>query len=306
VHPSLGGYATAVLEDAVADGSVARVAEDLGAVESLVTHNPSLAAALTDVVVPAPARQAVVEELVAGRIAPAALRLVVRTVHDERAPDLPVALHELAELAHLTASFRAEDVEAEQPRLGRIGARRRAAGYAAAVFESLPAVHDIEEVEDELFRFARIVESNPQLRDTLADPAITVAARRRLVGSLLEGKVHPATLRLARAVIHQRVRDVVQGLDFMVEQAAVARGWRLARVRAARPVDADVRAQLADQLRRLTGRPVELQVTVDPGLLGGVVVEVGDLRVDATAVHRLEQLQEHLLGPEGATRGAIH
>ena len=62
---------------------------------------------------------------------------------------------------------------------------------------------------------------------------------------------------------------------------------------------------LEEALRRLTGLPVELQVTVEPDLLGGVVVEVGDLLVDASAAHRLEQLQEHLLGPEGATRGAM-
>jgi len=94
-------------------------------------------------------------------------------------------------------------------------------------------------------------------------------------------------------------------LDWLVERAAEARGWRVARVHAAREIDAAERQGLDGALRRLTGVPVELQVTVEPELLGGVVVEIGDLLIDASVRHRLEQMHEHLLGAEGATRGVM-
>jgi F-type H+-transporting ATPase subunit delta len=195
-------------------------------------------------------------------------------------------------------------VEAEEPLYGRRATRRWAAGYAAAVFETLDAVADIEQVEDELFRFARIIEASPELRARLSDPGRSVADRQELVAVLLVGKSHPATLRLAQAALEGRVRDIVHMLDWLVERAAEARGWRVARVHAAREVDDEERAAIDAALGRLTGTQVELQVTVEPDLLGGVVIQVGDLLVDASARHRLEQLQEHLLGPEGATRGA--
>jgi F-type H+-transporting ATPase subunit delta len=80
----------------------------------------------------------------------------------------------------------------------------------------------------------------------------------------------------------------------------------VARVRSARDVDAGEREQLSGALQRLAGQPVELQVFVDESLMGGATVQIGDLLVDATIRHRLEQLQEHLLGAEGETRGADH
>jgi ATP synthase F1 delta subunit len=305
VHPSLRGYAAAVIESAAEAGTVDQVANELRQVEDLVAGNGALDAALTDAAVPTAARRAVVEDLLGPRILPETLRLVVRAIVAQRPDELMIGLHGLAEQSHLVAeAVPEEDIEAEEPVLGRMPARQWTAGYAAAVFESLASVAELEEVEDELFRFARIIESSPDLRATLSDPSRSASDRKALVAVLLVDKSHPATLRLAQAALEGRVRDIVHMLDWLVEQAAEARGWRVARVHAARDIDADERRGLDEALRRLTGTPVELQVTVEPELLGGVVVNVGDLLVDASARHRLEQLQEHLLGPEGATRGA--
>jgi F-type H+-transporting ATPase subunit delta len=120
-----------------------------------------------------------------------------------------------------------------------------------------------------------------------------------VVGDLLGDKVNPATIRLAAyAVKGGRARDIVGTLDALVAAAARARGWRVARVVSADEVADAQRRGLSEALARLTGSPVELQVTVDPNLLGGVVVQVGDLLVDGSARHRLDELEEHLLGFE--------
>ena len=76
----------------------------------------------------------------------------------------------------------------------------------------------------------------------------------------------------------------------------------MARVRSADDVVDAQRQDLRDALGRMTGAPVELQVTLDPVLLGGVVVQIGDLLVDGSARHRLDQLKEHLLTSEAAYR----
>ena len=99
-----------------------------------------------------------------------------------------------------------------------------------------------------------------------------------------------------------RARDIVATLDALVIDAARARGWRVARVHAADQVDDAQRRDLTEALARLAGNPVELQVTIDPELLGGVVVQVGDLLVDGSARHRLDELKEHLLVSEAAYR----
>ena len=83
-------------------------------------------------------------------------------------------------------------------------------------------------------------------------------------------------------------------LDCLVEQTAQARGWRIARVRAAAPIDDAQRHRAGRFAGTLAGVPVELQVEVDESLLSGAVIHIGDLQVDATARGRLDALREHL------------
>jgi F-type H+-transporting ATPase subunit delta len=117
-----------------------------------------------------------------------------------------------------------------------------------------------------------------------------------LVTDLLSGKVPVTTERLARyAVTGGRARDIVGTLDFLVELTAQARGWRIARVRAAAPIDDAQRTELSDSLGALAGQPVELQVEVDESLLGGALIQIGDLQVDATARGRIDALREHII-----------
>jgi len=181
--------------------------------------------------------------------------------------------------------------------LGRTAARHMIAGYAMAVFEMLPSASELDDIEDELFRFARVVEATTALRSALTTAAFPWLCAAGLSPiSTTAPTVPPCASSTKRCGPHS---DLVATLDWLVVQAAQARGWRVARWRTAREIDAGEREQLATALERLAGAPVELQVFVDESLLGGATVQVGDLLVDATIRHRLEQLQEHLLGAEG-------
>jgi F-type H+-transporting ATPase subunit delta len=304
MEASLRGYALAVLENAVADpasqggGDGDEVARDLRQVSDLIATTPPLSQVLTEGTVPVGARHAVVDDLLTTRIVPRALRIVARAITVEHADGLISVLGDLAEVAVHLIELGSQQFEAEEPLLGRIGSKKFASGYATAVFEDVASVADLEEVEDELFRFARTVLASDGLRNALADSSRPIGDRRTLISSLLDGRASPVTIRLARAAIHGRSRDPVGSLEWMAERAAEARGWRVARVSSARGLDETERADLERALRDLTGGPVELLVTDDPRLLGGAVVAIGNVLVDASAQHRLDQLQEQLLGPD--------
>ncbi len=155
---------------------------------------------------------------------------------------------------------------------------------------------DLEELEDELFRFARIVDATPELRRALVNRDLDVESRQALADQLLNGKVTPAALALIRYVVAVgRARDLVGTLDFLVELTAKARGWRIARVRAAEPVEPAQAQRLSDSMAALAGAPVELQVVIDPTLLSGAVIQIGDLQVDASARGKIDALREHLM-----------
>ncbi len=290
MNPALQGYAAAVLE-AAEPASLRGIADDLAAIERLALSNAPLRAALTDTSVPGRARRAVLLDLLEGKVAAVARRLAAFSCLVVKAPEVPTALGWLASRAWHAAAGRVM----EEPPLSLTQARHRVAGYATALHEDMSTA-ELESLEDDLFRFARIVASTPPLRAALTDRDLDVAARQRLVVGLLEGKAPATTLALIRYVVTGgRARDFVGTLDFLVEQTAAARGWRIAHVRAAAAIDDEQRAALSDSLSRLAGGPVELQVVIDEELLSGVRVRIGDLLVDATARGRLDSLREHLV-----------
>lgn len=296
MNPALEGYAAAVLADGY---GLQSVAEELLEVEHLVRDNPTLFTAMTDTSIPGPARRAVLDDLLTGRVDDRVRRTAAFAAGQVAAPEVPVALSWLANGARILS----EGDGVLEPSLGHLDARARVGGFAVAIFEELPTAA-LDEVEDELFRFARTVADTPSLRSALTDRELPVTVRQGVVDDLLGGKVLPATLRLVNfAVLAGRPRDLVGTLDFLVEETARARGWRVARVRAAQPVEGAERERLAQSLTHYTGLPVELQVTVDPTLLAGVVVEIGDLRLDASARNRLERLRERLVSPGWEDQG---
>jgi F-type H+-transporting ATPase subunit delta len=281
-------------------GALDRIATDLSAIDRLVATSPVLLSAITDTSVPALARRAILADLLDNKVVAPARRLAAFAAGAVAAPKVPIALEWLAERGR-RVSEGALDVATT---LSFRAARERVGGFAAAIFEDTPT-EELDEIEDELFRFTRIVQSTPSLRSALTNPELPQSIRGNVAAQLLEGKVRPATSTLVGYVLSAgRTRDVVGTLDWLVEQTARARGWRVARVRAASEVGAEQQERLSASLATLAGSPVELQVVVDPSLLSGAIVDVGDLRVDATARGRLNEMREQLV-PAGWEEGGF-
>ena len=168
--------------------------------------------------------------------------------------------------------------------------------YAQALLEIAQAEGHLDEVEDELFRFARIVEGNDELRDALADPGHpgrAGASDRR--GPARE----PGAARSRRAlvVVHRRRRPWPRPAR---DRRPVRRARRRrARARGRRGALGGRRSTTTQAhgsptaLGQATGKTVEVKVVVDPTVLGGLVATVGDTVIDGTVRHRLEQLKEH-------------
>jgi F-type H+-transporting ATPase subunit delta len=300
VNPTLQGYTAAVLESA-GSGALADLASGLNAVTQLVESNATLNSALTDTTVYGPARRAVMLDLLGGKVSEPARRLAAFATSVVRAPDVPAAL------AWVTTRARhaAEGQHYEEVPLSLMEARARVGGFATAVQED-SSTAELEGTEDDLFRFARIVDSTPALRSALVNRDLDASARQALVSQLLEGKVGAGSLALVRyAISGGRARDIVGTLNWLVEQTAKARGWRIARVRSAAPIEDAQQTTLSESLATLAGAPVELQVVIDERLLSGAVIQIGDLQVDASARGRIDALREHLM-PGGWEDSGFH
>ena len=168
-------------------------------------------------------------------------------------------------------------------------------GYAQAMFAVAQAEGDLEHVEDELFRFGKTVDSQPELRDALTDPQLPAERKRSLLEELLGGKATKSTIGLLEFVIEQgRAKDLSRIIDALVELAGESRSHSVAEVRTAVPLDDAHRKRLTEALSKATGKEIEVKVLVDPSVIGGVLAQVGDQVFDGTVRRKLQLARQQL------------
>ena len=168
-------------------------------------------------------------------------------------------------------------------------------GYARALFEIARAEGTLDEVEDELFRFARSYESSDALRNALTDEMIPAGKRQAIVEDLLGGKATSTTTQLVSMVVGSgRGRELPAIIDKLVARASSAKNLEVAEVRTAVALTSDQQARLAAAITNATGKQVNLKVVVDPSVIGGVVATVGDTVIDGSVRTRIEQLKSRL------------
>ena len=242
-----------------------RVADDLFGVASLLRTEPSLRRVLTDLSLPADAKAGLVGQVFGSKLDSVSLDLVSMAAGRRWAAtrDLADAIEHLGVIAVVKAA----DEAGEGDRL-----------------------------EDELFSFGRLVSGNPELRDTLSDPARSSSDKRGLLRGLLEGKVAAGTLRLAEQATTGSHRTVAVAVDAYQKIAAEQRSRLVALVRVASPLEAQEAERLAAALSQKYDRPVHLNEVVDKSVIGGVRVEIGDDVIDGTVASRLDEARRRLAG----------
>ncbi|MET9292420.1 F0F1 ATP synthase subunit delta [Streptomyces sp. NPDC003077] len=255
--------------DALTDNvavDAAKLAEELAAVTALLDREVSLRRVLTDPAQAGEAKAELAGRLLAGQVGGEAVDLVSGMVRSRwsRARDLVDAIEELAYGADLVAAERAGS---------------------------------LDDVEDELFRFGRIVSSSTDLRAALTDRRAGTPAKTELLRSLLGGRANPVTERLVvRLVAQPRGRSLEAGLDALSKLAADRRNRLVAVVVSAVPMSDGQKQRLGAALATMYGRQVHLNLDVDPEVLGGVQVRIGDEVINGTISERLEEASRRMAG----------
>ena len=171
----------------------------------------------------------------------------------------------------------------------------RIEGYARALFEIARADGTLDEVEDELFRFARSYESSDALRNAITDEHVPLEKRQAIVEDLLDGKATSTTVQLVSMVVGSgRGRDLPAIVDSLVQRASSAKQLDVAEVRTAVALSDDQQARLKAALENATGKQLNLKAVVDPTVVGGVVATVGDTVIDDSVRTRIDQLKSRL------------
>jgi F-type H+-transporting ATPase subunit delta len=153
----------------------------------------------------------------------------------------------------------------------------------------------LDDLEDEMFRFRRIVAGDPRLRAALSARDAPSEGKQQLLDTLLAGRVGPATRRLVGRAVEQADRESIDdALERYGRIAAACRQRLVASVRSAVELTDEQRARLAAALQRLYGHAVAINVEVDSSVLGGLAIQVGDEVIDGTVLARLEDARRRL------------
>jgi len=257
----VGGLAAAI--DTGGDGN--RMADDLFAVSELLDTQPTLRRVLTDLSRPGEDKAGLVRQMFGGKLDDASTELLAWAASRRWAAprDLVDALEHLGVVGVVMAADRAGEAD---------------------------------RLEEELFAFGQLVNGNPDLRDALSDPARSNSDKQELLQGLLQGKVTGGALRLAQQSTSGTHRTVTVAVDEYQKVASRHRNRLVALVTVARPLEDGQAQRLTDALSRQYARPVHLNTLVDPDVIGGIRVEIGDDVIDGTVVSRLDDARRRLAG----------
>jgi F-type H+-transporting ATPase subunit delta len=241
----------------------AQLGDELFTVSQLVRGEAGLRRFATDAALPAEAKQGMVQQVFSDRVGDTTLELLNDAVGRRwtLSRDLADVLERLSEIAVV-----------------------RSAGAKA------------DQLTDELFDLSRIVDGNPRLRSALSDPSRSIEDKSALLDSVLDGVALPATITLAKQSLAGTYRTMTAALATYREVAAKSKGEVVATARVARPMSAADQRRLAEILGSQYDTTVHLNVVVDPDVLGGVRVEIGDEVIDGTIASRLDDARRRLVG----------
>ena len=243
-----------------------RLGNELFAVVGLLDNEHGLRRALSDPGKPAAEKAAVASALLHGKVTGRTESLVVAAVESRWATsgDMVDAIEQLA-IEALVLTAEAED--------------------------------GLDDLEDGLFRFGRVVAGQPELRAALASTSLPADGKDELLSTLLRGKVTPVTLRLiTQMVTHPRGRALPVALDMCATIAAQRRQQLIAVVRSVAELTAAQQRRLADTLAAAYGHRVHLNIVIDPTVMGGISVQIGDELIDGTAARKLAAVRRKLAG----------
>ena len=244
-------------------GDAARTGDELFAVAQLLRAEPALRRAATDVSTAAEAKAGLVHGLLEGKVGADTLDLVADAVGRRW-----TSTRDLADALEL---------------LGVVAVVKSAASDAARF-------------NDELFEVAQLVNDHAELRNALSDPTRSQGDKAGLLRGLLEGRALPATVRLAEQSLTGSYRTVTVALEEYAKVAADVHGERVANVTVAKPLTDAELERLTGALSRQYGRPVHANVVVDPAVIGGIKVEIGDDVIDGAVASRLDNARRRLVG----------
>lgn len=174
--------------------------------------------------------------------------------------------------------------------------RRVTKRYVTGLLEVARQQGRIDEVEQGLQALAQLIRGSDEVRQLLCHPTVSRGAKKRMLLTLLEGRLDEQVRRFVEYVVDKKRERILEwAFEVYKESADQMRGLMRGRVRSVAPLNPDQAGLLREQLSRALGKKVELEFETDRNLLGGMQVFIGSYVIDGSVTGRMNRLQKHLL-----------
>lgn len=177
--------------------------------------------------------------------------------------------------------------------------------YAEALYEAAEAQGAIDVVRDQLGELVAAMQETPDLVAVLASPEIETSAKKAAALAIMDD-AHPVSIGLVQVLLDRgRIGDLVVVVDAYDRRVDAAEGRVVVTAVTAVPLTAGLRESIRAKVRAQTGRDAELEEDVDPAIIGGLILRVGDVVVDASLRTRLEEMRRSLEHAHVDTAAAV-
>lgn len=175
-------------------------------------------------------------------------------------------------------------------------AQQVAKKYATALFNIVREKGLIDQAYHQFEDLDNLIKSDRSLLQFLLAPHILDQHKVKLLRDVFASRIDPLFLEFLLVLVRKyRIGFLHEIIEEFRAQVAEARGLIVARIIAARPLTDDQRRELIARLQKKSGKTVELEESLDPALLGGVVAIMGDQIIDGSVRHSLTLLREELM-----------
>jgi F-type H+-transporting ATPase subunit delta len=175
---------------------------------------------------------------------------------------------------------------------GRIIADR----YANAVLQNCRDLNDINRAKADLALLSQVYWTDEATRRFLLNPKIPATVKQKVLERALSGKLGNTVLHLLLLLIEKRRQDLLPAIaERFSALCDNVQGVEHARIISAVPLSSDLADRLSHSVQRFSARKVEVEFRVDPGIVGGVIIRLGDRVIDGSLAHRFEQMRRAML-----------
>ncbi|MCR5176163.1 MAG: ATP synthase F1 subunit delta [Anaerovibrio sp.] len=168
--------------------------------------------------------------------------------------------------------------------------------YGVAIFEIAEEEKKLEKYGNELAKVSKDLFSHADLKGFLTNPQVQPQAKKDILSKLLQGEISDLMFKFLLLLVDKRRIVLLEAINECYQELSnKARGIMIADVTSAFDLKSELKESLGRKLERVTGKRIKLRMHNDPRIIGGVIVKIGDKRIDGSVTGRLQALKAELM-----------